>query len=339
MKKLLLGILAGLILAGIGVGAYLFLSKKAPEKQVKRFSGINIIFFPGGSETDSFSSVVYNGAKAAQEDLGPNVEYMWSAWSTEKMAAQFKEAIDKKPDAICMMGHPGEAILAPLVDEAERNGIIVTFQNVDLPGIRQKYAAQGTGYVGQNLHDSGLMLSEGAVRKFNLKAGDKAIVLGLLGEAGRGARSQGCIDGLKKNGIDVYYKEITQEVNVNPDSAVGDKFFTDALKAQPDAKLIITDAGTVTAGTPAILKRLGKNPGDIVVAGFDLSAATVEGIKSGYIGLVHDQQPYLQGYLPVLQACLAKKYNFAGLNIDTGVGLVDNSNVDVMSELAKEKIR
>jgi simple sugar transport system substrate-binding protein len=73
----------------------------------KNFSGIRVIFFNGGPVGDSFATVVYNGARAAEKDLGCKVEYVWSDWDTYKMALQFKEAIDKSPDAICMMGHPG----------------------------------------------------------------------------------------------------------------------------------------------------------------------------------------------------------------------------------------
>ena len=95
----------------------------------------------------------------------------------------------------------------------------------------------------------------------------------------------------------------------------------------------------MTAAAPTILQALGKKPGDVVVAGFDLSVDTVNGIKSGYIGLISDQQPYLQGFLPILQSCLTKKYGFAGLYIDTGVGLIDSSNVDLVAGLAKQGIR
>ena len=36
--------------------------------QGKHFEGITIVFFPGGSEGGPFASVVYRGAKAAEED-------------------------------------------------------------------------------------------------------------------------------------------------------------------------------------------------------------------------------------------------------------------------------
>ena len=47
-------------------------------------SGVTIRFFAGGDEGDSFASIVLRGAKAAEADLGPKVEYVFSGWNTEK---------------------------------------------------------------------------------------------------------------------------------------------------------------------------------------------------------------------------------------------------------------
>jgi len=59
-----------------------------------------------------------------------------------------------------------------------------------------------------------------------------------------------------------------------------------------------------------VIKKIRKESGEYIVIGFDLSTDTVAGLRDGYIGLVHDQQPYLQGYLSVLQASLAKNMAF-----------------------------
>ena len=48
-----------------------------------------------------------------------------------------------KPDGIVIMGHPGEDAMAPLVDQAEAAGIIVTSGNNPLPNIEAKYKAKG----------------------------------------------------------------------------------------------------------------------------------------------------------------------------------------------------
>ena len=82
------------------------------EAAGKHFKGISIVFFPGGSEGGPFASVVYRGAKAAEEDLGCKVDYVWSGWLPDRMVAQFKDAIARRPDGIAIMGHPGVAACA-----------------------------------------------------------------------------------------------------------------------------------------------------------------------------------------------------------------------------------
>jgi len=303
----------------------------------KHFEGITIVFFPGGSEGGPFASVVYRGAKAAEEDLGPTVDYVWSDWLPDKMVAQFKDAIAKKPDGIAIMGHPGVAAFQPLVDEAISKGIIVTSQNTTLPEIEAAYKDKGFGYVGQELYPSGVMLAQGAAKRAGLQAGDRAMVWGLLGQETRGLRTKGCIDALEKMGVKVDYIEISDQVN--SDAVTGIPVITSYIASHPDVKLIITDHGALTATMGTYLKAANKKPGDIFGAGFDLSAATADAIKEGWVGAVLDQQPWLQGYLPILQICLTKKYGFAGLHIDTGAAIIDATNIDFVAPLAEEGIR
>jgi len=303
----------------------------------KHFEDVSIVFFPGGNEGGSFASVVYRGAKAAEEDLGPKVDYVWSGWLPDKMVAQFKNAIARNPDGIAIMGHPGVAAFAPLVDEARAKGIIVTSQNTTLPAIEEKYKDTGFGYVGQELYPSGLMLAKGAAKRAGLKEGDRAMVWGLLGQETRGLRTKGCVDALEEMGVVVDYIEISDQVNSDP--ASGTPVVASYIAAHPDVKMIITDHGGLTATMGTYLKAANKKPGEIFGAGFDLSSATSLAIKEGWVGAVLDQQPWLQGYLPILQICLAKKYGFSGLHIDTGAAIIDAGNIDFVAPLAEQGIR
>jgi simple sugar transport system substrate-binding protein len=54
---------------------------------------------------------------------------------------------------------------------------------------------------------------------------------------------------------------------------------------------------------------------------------------------VIDQQPYLQGYLPILNICLTKKFGFSGLDVNTAGAFVDPNNVDAIAPLAAQEIR
>jgi len=330
------------IVAALGVGVFLGPTLLKPSTSVGKIcSGVTVDFFGGGNPQDTFAKVVYAGALQAQSDLGVNVNYIWSDWNSEKMVSQFKDALAGIPDAIAMMGHPGATALGSLIDEAERKNIIVTLQNVDIPDVRDKYTSRGFGYVGQNLYNSGLLVASGLIRKYQLAPGSETIVFGVdkTTDPSRYERTKGCIDGLTNGKMVVHEITIPSAVQTDATSSAAQKMFADAFSKYPNAKTVIVDHGALTAASSTILKNLGVKPGEITLAGFDLSAATVSGIKSGYIGFILDQQPYLQGYLPILQACMTKKYGFAGLYIDTGVGLIDNSNVDAVASLAAKGIR
>ena len=65
----------------------------------------------------------------------------------------------------------------------------------------------------------------------------------------------------------------------------------------------------------------------------------IAGIKAGYVVASFDQVLYLQGFDPVMQIWLTKKYLIPGLHQDTGVGLVTPANVDVIAPLIQQGYR
>jgi simple sugar transport system substrate-binding protein len=299
--------------------------------------GVKLTFFPGGTPGGGFETVVYNGAKAAEAAFGPTVSYVWSDWTPEKMISQFSEAMATSPDGIAVMGHPGDDAFDPLIDQARQKGILVTVMNTELPKAEAKYASQGTGYVGAVLHDAGAALANEAIARGGLKSGDKAFVWGLAAQAGRGERTKGITDALTAAGLKVVYLEIDDATNA--DASAGVPTFTGMASANPDLKAIFIDHGNLTSTIPTYMQAANLAPGSIYAAGFDASAATVKGIKDGFISLVIDQQQYLQGFLAVEQLCLTKMYGFSGLFINTGGGFIDKNNVDVIEPLVTQQIR
>lgn len=298
-----------------------------------------IYFFPGGSPGGTFATVVYNGARAAEEILGDRVEirYLWSEWSPQKMVDQFQQAVAADPDGIAIMGHPGDEAYRIFVEEAEERGIIVTSQNTTLPELEKAYAANGFGYVGQGLYESGYTLGEGTIKGAGLEAGDRVLVWGLLSQPTRGLRTKGAIDAFEEIGVIVDYLEISAEVD--KDAANGIPVIAGYLQGNPDCKAVVTDHGNLTSSQRVYFETAGLGPDDIFGAGFDLSAPVVEGIQTGYTDLVLDQQPFLQGFLPIMQIYLTKLYGFSGLHIDTGGGLISKDNIDLVAPLAEKGIR
>ena len=309
----------------------------AAQDDAKFCEGTNIVFFPGGPEGGGFATVVYNGAKAAEAALGPNVDYQWSDWDPAKMITQFSEAVATQPDGIAVMGHPGDEAFKPLIDDAIAQGIAVTVMNTELQATQAEHAPAGTGYVGAVLYTAGYDLATEAIKRGGLVEGDQAFVWGLLSQAGRGERTQGVVDGLEDAGMEVVYLEIDDATNADP--AQGIATFTGMASANPDLKAAFFDHGNLTSTAQSYLESAGLGPDDLYVAGFDLSPATVAAVQNGFTDLVIDQQQWLQGFEAVTQICLTHNYGFAGLNINTGGGFLDASNVEMIAPLVEQQIR
>ena len=279
------------------------------------------------------------GAEAAAKALGIELHEQYASWDSKKMIDQFKEAIAAKPDGIVIMGHPGEDAMAPLVDQAEAAGIIVTSGNNPLPNIEAKYKTKGFGYAGADLYAGGYLTGQAMVDSGKLKAGDKALVWDIFHQEGRSKSSQGCFDALEKTlgKGNVEKLDVTQDIDSDPTKGI--PVMTAYLAAHPDLKAIGTQHGQITAILPKILKDAGKKPGDVVVGGIDLGPDVIAGIKAGYVVASFDQVLYLQGWDPVQQIWLTKTYLIPGLHQDTGVGEVTPANVDTIAPLIEKGFR
>ncbi len=52
-----------------------------------------------------------------------------------------------------------------------------------------------------------------------------------------------------------------------------------------------------------------------------------------------DQQPYMQGFMPVMEVYLAKTVGLAPSDIDTGQGIVRKDQVDSIMDLSVKGMR
>ena len=320
------------LIVGAATAAY------ATDPVAKWCSGVKIAAFPGGPQGGVFANNVYNGYKQAELDLGPSVTYYFSNWDPNLMITQLQQAIATKVDGIAFMGHPGDDATDPLIDKAYAAGIIFTTANTGLPTAEAKYGPQGMGYVGAPNHSAGLALGAEAAKRAGLKAGDQAFVWGLKAAGGdRGSRTVGVIESLEKAGAKVIYQEIDAATNSDPNA--GTATFVGVMGANKGIKIVVTDHGGLTSNVGVYARAASLKPGQVFFAGFDMSPNTAQAVKDGYQNLVIDQQPFLQGYLPILNICLTKKFGFSGLDINTAGAFVDSTNVDAVAPLAAKEIR
>jgi simple sugar transport system substrate-binding protein len=329
-----------LCLGGAALGALILGMQPAAalDPTPKWCEGVKIAAFPGGPQGGVFANNVYNGFRQAEADLGPTVTYYFSDWDPNKMLTQIQQAVATQVDGIATYGFAGEAATGPIVDQAFKQGIIFTTLNTQLPDSQKKYSAQGFGYVGAPNYSAGHTLAAEAAKRANLQKGDKVFVWGLKGQGGdRGQRTVGVIDAFTEAGAEIIYQEIDAATNADPNA--GTATFVGVMGANPDIKIVVTDHGGLTSNVGVYAKAAGLKPGQVYFAGFDMSPNTAQAVKEGYQNLVIDQQPYLQGYLPILNICLTKKFGFSGLDINTAGAFVDSTNVDAVAPLAAKEIR
>jgi simple sugar transport system substrate-binding protein len=305
-----------------------------PQQAGKWCDGVKIRYFVGGEAGDAFASIVYKGAQAAERDLGPKVEYVFSGWQPEKMVAQLRDAVAVKPDGIAMMGHAGDDAIMPLAEQANKAGVIMMYQNVDVPKVRAKH---GGGYVGANLYPQGEALGNEAIRTLGLKSGDTALVFGAWGQPGRYIREQGTTDALIQAGMKVITAAATPNLASDPGQLV--PMITGAFGKNPNIKLVVYPGGQLLGLAPTYMKAVNKKPGEVANIGFDTSPAIIDAFDKGYVQLTSDQQPFLQGYVPILSICATKKFGFAPMNLDTGAGFINAQNYKAVADLAKQGLR
>jgi len=299
--------------------------------------GVTMYFQMGGTPSGGATLPRANGARAAAEAFGVDLKEQYSSWQPEQMLNQFREAAAASPDCIEIMGHPGNDAFIDLVADARGQGILVTSGNAPLTTLFGSYQDQGFGYAGVELYAGGYLTGKKMVEIGGLKAGEKALVYGLLSEGERGLSTKGIKEALEEAGLEVDYLEISQEVNA--DFSLALPILTAYLARNPDVRAIGTQHGGVTGLFGKALADAGKQPGDVVAGGIDLVPATIDGLKDGYVTVTLDQQLYLQGFLPVMQCVLSRKYGFAGLSINTGAGVVTPDTIDKLVPLIEAGIR
>jgi simple sugar transport system substrate-binding protein len=331
MKRITKLTLFAVLIAAFALAAAGPATAQVPEKWC---SGVKIRFFAGGSTGDTFAPIVDRGAVAAAADLGADVTHIFSEWKTEVMLQQLREAIAAKPDGIAMMGHPGDDAIMPLAQEAAAAGIKMMYQNVDVPRVRAQY---GGGYVGANLSTQGVQLGAEAVRQFGFKEGDKAIVIGPWAQKERALREGGVVTAFETAKMVVIKLESNPNIAKDPSLLIPQ--LTAAFVKDPDVKVVVYDGGQLLSNAAAYMDAIGKKPGEVVNMGFDTSAAIIKGFEEGWIQLTSDQQPFLQGYMPILSLCQQVKFGLAPLNVDTGAGFVDTNNFKSVADLATAGLR
>jgi len=122
------------------------------------------------------------------------------------------------------------------------------------------------------------------------------------------------------------------------ESVKGAEIIAAKLKENPDIRIILNTGQSDTEAAGRAIEKYFPNKG-YWSAGFDLSQKTLSLIRQGHIRCTVDQQPYIQGFYPVIQLTLYLRYGIMPSDMDAGTAIINKSNVEQVIELTKQKYR
>jgi simple sugar transport system substrate-binding protein len=306
--------------AALAAGLAALSATPASEKQVGNFPETPAWRFTmiSHATTNSFFTPSRYGMEDASALLGVNTQWTGSAGGdAAEMVSAFNAAIDSKVDGIaCSMPNP-DAFAAP-VARALQAGTPVLSWTADAP------ASGRLAYIGADNYSSGYQLGLAITEAF--PEGTIALMFAEPGSSYIVPRVKGVKDALAKAGRSLAIKEGKTAFTIAESISAVSAFYEGA----PDLKgMFGLDAyATQSIGQVITDKGLGSK---VVGGGFDTLAPTLQFVKDGALKFTVDSQPYLQGFMPIVELFLLKLSGSqtGAANVDTGIKLVRQADASV----------
>jgi simple sugar transport system substrate-binding protein len=299
--------------------------RSTPERgEGLRVASARIAIVSHGQASDPFWAVVKKGLDDAARQTGVAVSYRApDTYDVARMRRMIDEAIQDRLDGLVVSLPDVQALRAP-IRRAERAGIPVVSINSGSDRFRDLGIL---AHVGQPEYragfESGRRMAAAGVRLALCVNQEK-------GNAGLAERCRGYGDGMQRGGGRA--SELIVDLQ-NPD------------QAQQRIAQAVRDRGAdgvLTLGTAAALPALeaaraglGRR---VRLATFDISPDVLRAVRSGRLMFAVDQQPYLQGYLPIVLLAERSRHLLApprGELIPTGPDFVTRATADEVLELSR----
>jgi simple sugar transport system substrate-binding protein len=267
--------------------------------------------------TNVFFTPTQNGASDACKLLG--CSYNWTGSTTSNvsdMVNAINSAVAAKVNGIATTLIAPTAFNAP-VQAALTAGIPVVAYNADAAGNPR------LAYIGQDLFVSGQQMGQHIVSLLP-SGGQIALFIATPGTANIQPRIDGAKDTLKSH-PNIKYNVVATGAAVPGELTVINSWAT----AHPSAKGMFAVDGGSTQGVAQTMQKLGLNTKGWVGGGYDLTPITQQLLAAGYIAFTIDQQPYLQGFFPIIELYLinASKGLTGAADVDTGLKFLNKSTV------------
>jgi simple sugar transport system substrate-binding protein len=268
--------------------------------------------------TNPFFVPAKNGSHDAASLLG--VDVSWTG-STKSDAGQMVKAMRHA------IAGDADGIAVSIVDPTAFNGATRLALSRGIPVV--SYNADGgkqnkrLAYIGQDNYQSGLEL--GARLVSLCSRGDVYLFIATPGQANIQPRIDGALDAIRDSGKPIRTHVVSSGVSVGREHK---KIEATYLANRNLRGLFAVDAGS-TAGVADVMRKYRLHKRGVRAGGYDLLPATLRAIHDRDLDFTIDQQPYLQGFLPVLQMFL---YRYSGhlvapADTNTGLNFVTRQNV------------
>lgn len=321
------------LLGGVCLGILAFAGPAAADDK------LTIVYTHHSSASNPFWQAVKKGFDDACAKIQANCQMVFTQTegAVDQEVANQAAALARKPDALITTLVDNNAFLSNL-KEAKEKGVIVIASNVDAtegPELQYRQA-----FVGQNFVPAGQTLARRIAALFP-KEGPICVAVGVNapGQNWSEQRAKGIMLGLEDFKKANPGREIViDRIDASTEGAIDADRFGAYLSAHPDTTAYI-ETGLWHSYVAHMLKDRGVPPGKILMGGFDLAAQVIEQMKAGYIQVQIDQQPYEQGFLPVMQIYLEKKVGLMPADIDSGEAVFTPEQADELMSLAKQGLR
>ncbi len=269
---------------------------------------LRFVMVTHGSASDPFWATVKEGADSAAAETGIEVDYRApETFDLEVMSGLVSAAVEEQPDGLIVSVPSGDALAAP-IRAAVAAGIPVISIN---SGFDVGPSLGALLHVGQSEYEAG----RGAGEAMRELGGTKALCLNHeVGNVALDLRCKGFIDGFGGS---------VEVLAVDPDPAAVRAAIAERLAADAAIDVILALNASV-AGEPAVAAAADAGEGRTIrVASFDTTEGILTAVADGRASFAIDQQPFLQGYLPVRSLYMRDRYGVIPVsNVSTGPMLV-----------------
>ena len=308
----------------IALGALLALGILSAGTTPAVAEGERFVLISHAPDSDSWWNTIKNAIKIAGEQMKVTVEYRNPpTGDLADMARIVQQAAASNPDGIIVTIADFDVLSGPVRNAVDK-GIPVITINSGTPEQSEKLGA--LMHVGQPEYAAGF----GAGKRAKAKGVKKFLCVNhYITNPASVERCKGYADAL---GVDVG----SQMIDSGQDPSEIKNRVIAYLRSNSGTNGILTLGPTSAHPTLAALNEIGR-AGDIHFGTFDLSGEIAKAIKAGTIAFAIDQQPYLQGYLPVV--ILTNLARYGGLpsgNINSGPGFVVKNNIALVEKYAGE---